>query len=397
MKKFPNSAQLCAGIAFLAPLLSVYAPLALAPLLSAAAVLFVTGWIAGRRADLVFIPSLLLLLTGIAVLAALSTFWTIDRAETLGRLPRPVLLFIAGTVFLCAAAALDAAARASIGRWMIAGLVLAIAALLLERGFGGVLAAKHLDGTNANAFLNLFNRGLTVCAILVWPAIMCTMRIRKVYGVAMGIALFASLFAFVNDAAIVAMIAGALTFGLVCAVPRIAGRLVTVVTVAVVLVVPFADRTLPPPKELFETMHLPRSTYHRLLIWHFASDHIVQRPLLGWGFNSSRAIPGGKSNLDVSEPALPLHPHNGALQLWLELGVGGALLGAGLLAAATEGARRFSRGRLEQAAATATISAALIVLLVSYGIWQSWWMSALFIAAGCAIIACGRPPSERTA
>ena len=37
------------------------------------------------------------------------------------------------------------------------------------------------------------------------------------------------------------------------------------------------------------------SAGHRLEIWHFAGQRIAERPLLGWGLDASRAIPGGNA------------------------------------------------------------------------------------------------------
>ena len=38
---------------------------------------------------------------------------------------------------------------------------------------------------------------------------------------------------------------------------------------------------------------LPNSFIHRLLIWDFTLNRIAERPLFGWGLDTSRAIPGG--------------------------------------------------------------------------------------------------------
>src|SRR5207302_8324015 len=73
------------------------------------------------------------------------------------------------------------------------------------------------------------------------------------------------------------------------------------------------------------------SAGHRLLIWSFTGEHIAERPLLGWGLDSSRAIPGGNSEIRPGQNWLSLHPHDAALQVWLELGMPGAVLVALLL------------------------------------------------------------------
>jgi O-antigen ligase len=78
---------------------------------------------------------------------------------------------------------------------------------------------------------------------------------------------------------------------------------------------------------------------------------------------------------------LPLHPHNGALQVWLELGGIGALIAAAL-AWSLGGAA--ARSRCPPAAAGALASAAVTAML-SFGAWQAWWIAAMLLAAAvCA-------------
>jgi O-antigen ligase len=147
---------------------------------------------------------------------------------------------------------------------------------------------------------------------------------------------------------------------------------------------------MPAPKQIFESIDLPRSAYHRLLIWEFATARIDERPILGWGLNTSRAIPGGQKNLDVSEKALPLHPHNAALQWRLELGILGSLFGAALFLVSTEMARRYAAGRVARAGAVAAIVSTSAIAMLSFGAWQTWWVSSIFLIAGFTILVCRR-------
>ena len=135
---------------------------------------------------------------------------------------------------------------------------------------------------------------------------------------------------------------------------------------------------------------LPNSAAHRLIIWDFTAQRIAERPILGWGMEASRAIPGGTGRPDLalreafgltSEPAaqwfagaqlLPLHPHNLALQVWLELGLVGAVLMAGLLGLLAWSART--------PAACGALAAGLVIAMLSYGAWQYWWVSGLLLA-----------------
>ena len=117
-----------------------------------------------------------------------------------------------------------------------------------------------------------------------------------------------------------------------------------------------------------------QSVQHRLEIWSFAGARNAERPLLGWGLDASRAIPGGTAPTDLGVPYLPLHPHNVTLQIWLELGIPGAALLAlfGVRLWLALGAAAWPRPYA--AAVVGSLVAAFTVSLGSYGLWQEWWI-----------------------
>ena len=122
---------------------------------------------------------------------------------------------------------------------------------------------------------------------------------------------------------------------------------------------------------------------HRLIIWQFALERFHEHPLLGWGLDSSRFLPGGNITIPGVEGAefMPLHPHNGFLQIWIEMGVPGVLL---LTACLVSHFRRLTACRTEGpflfGAAVAASFAFLAQGLLSYGAWQSWWIALAFLA-----------------
>lgn len=72
------------------------------------------------------------------------------------------------------------------------------------------------------------------------------------------------------------------------------------------------------------------SVVYRMHTWEFVLNRIHEKSLLGWGVGGSKLF-GGESSEIISDPlmgqlgeAIPLHPHNGVLQIWLELGALGA-------------------------------------------------------------------------
>ncbi|MFY8106873.1 MAG: O-antigen ligase family protein [Elstera sp.] len=137
------------------------------------------------------------------------------------------------------------------------------------------------------------------------------------------------------------------------------------------------------------------SAAHRLLIWTYADGLIDQRPWTGWGLDAARRLGAVAPEAAVPDcaraalgrdtvPLLPLHPHNGALQLWLELGLAGAvflpLLMIGLIRPL------FQRSPLERATATSAFAGASVPLLVSFGLWQGWWLAGLALLWGLVIL-----------
>jgi O-antigen ligase len=128
------------------------------------------------------------------------------------------------------------------------------------------------------------------------------------------------------------------------------------------------------------------SAGHRLLIWSFTGDRIAERPYFGWGLDASRSIPGGKAEIRPAQSWLPLHPHDSALQVWLELGAPGAALFAlfvGLLWLRLGDA---PWPRLYAAAAGGSLFAASVVAFSGWGIWQEWWLATLSLALFATIV-----------
>lgn len=66
--------------------------------------------------------------------------------------------------------------------------------------------------------------------------------------------------------------------------------------------------------------HLPASWAARIDIWSYAVSRALEKPWFGWGYESARLF----------DPHIPVHPHNLSLQAWLELGIPGLLMMAGL-------------------------------------------------------------------
>ena len=128
------------------------------------------------------------------------------------------------------------------------------------------------------------------------------------------------------------------------------------------------------------------------MIWSFAGERIAERPLAGWGLDAARGIPGGKDPIRPGETWLPLHPHNAPLQVWLELGVPGAVLFALLVALPWYGLAVVPWPRIFVAAAGTSLAIALIASLATYGIWQEWWVATLWFSLFSVLVMSRLPP-----
>lgn len=129
---------------------------------------------------------------------------------------------------------------------------------------------------------------------------------------------------------------------------------------------------------LFAWLHViaPPSWDHRLNIWAFSANQIVQHALRGWGIDASRTF----------GPAIPLHTHNSALQLWLELGSLGAALAAAFFAWILYRVVAWTgEDRRDGAMAAGALVSYLVIGGLSFGVWQEWWLALGALTA----IACG--------
>lgn len=108
---------------------------------------------------------------------------------------------------------------------------------------------------------------------------------------------------------------------------------------------------------------LPLSWSQRVGYWSHAADWISDHPLRGWGLDASRMF----------APGIQLHPHDDALQIWLELGLIGAVAAAVFWGLALTHLSRPTRD-LTTSAAGASLAAYLLFGGVNFGVWQEWWL-----------------------
>jgi O-antigen ligase len=332
-----------------------------------------------------------------------SAAWAPEPWRSLGLAARLAGLFGAGLALAAAVDGMIAPVRLS--RLLLAGYVVAIIMAVVDFASRGALTQPLSTRVYQPAWLN---QAANAFAILLMPcAAALAGRGRRVIALLFAVAGAATVFGLVGAAPKAALGAGLATatlFGIAGVRANGVAGAAAFVSVLLIVTAPltFARlQRLPLFSEFAE--NLKQSAEHRLLIWSFVGDRIDERPLLGWGLDASRALPGGRQPIRPGETWLPLHPHNAPLQLWLELGVPGAVLSALLAAIAWRSLAAVAWPRPFAVAAAGSLAAACVACLGTYGIWEEWWLAtlglALFLVLVLARVAAraadGVQPSEK--
>lgn len=383
-----------AGLGLLVPPFAVAAPQSLVLLLALAGVVSLVAAVRSREA---LVPARALWAIGaLVVWCAVGALWSIEpRTSILSGVRLATLAFV-GVHLMAAWGRLDAAQQRLVGGALVVGLAVAVVALLLE--YGGPHLVSRLVSAKAQGVLDggksVANRSAGIIVLLGGPAVFFALAAAWRWPAAvLAVLMITAVLISDNSTARVALAAALLAFAATMAVGRaalIAGR---VVAVLLVVALPILTAFIPDPHLSYGQWGWQHaSLHHRLSIWRFVGERIAEKPVLGWGMDAARTMPGGEDSITVTLPdgtrsleeqLLPLHPHNAILQVWLELGLPGALALAALLWWVI-GRVGHLPSRSAQAFGLGAVMAGLIIACASFGFWQSWWQAALWISAAMA-------------
>lgn len=178
-----------------------------------------------------------------------------------------------------------------------------------------------------------------------------------------------------GQSVVIAVVAGSVAFFLAYLRPLWAVYMGSVGSFFLILSTPAIKFFLFPTPSWSSYLTETSSLYHRFLIWDFAIARILEKPFCGWGWGMSRFIPGASEKAFQDMAFIPVHPHNNSIELWLELGGVGMVLGAGLVSFLFWQLHRFVEQRLYVATYTALLAALLILNSSSYSLWHAWWLA----------------------
>jgi O-antigen ligase len=363
-----------AALLFL-PLL-VVVPRGIAPLASVAG-LFGAGLLLSRDRQCVWRSALAVpaaLLVSLLVWGAVSAVWALDPLRSLEQAGRLAGLFAAALALAAAAGVVSAPRR--LAAFLFAGFVVALVMATADLATYGALSKPFSTRVYQPAWLN---QASVAFAILLLPTCAALSAARhRLPSLLFAVIGATTIFLLAGTAAKTALAAGA-PFALLCYYRRVSvARVAAVLAVVVIITAPLTFARLDRVSGFVHTADSVKlSAGHRLLIWSFVGDRIAEHAVRGWGLDSSRAIPGGRDPIRPDETWLPLHPHNAALQLWLELGVPGAVLFGLFSGWLWLALGRVAWPRLYAAAAGSSLAAAFAASAATYGVWQEWWEGSL--------------------
>jgi O-antigen ligase len=334
--------------------------------------------------------------------AAITALWAIEPLRALGTSVQIGAFVALGAAAARAVAGADDTDQRRFALTVAVGLALGLVVAGLDAASGNAIRAA-VRGLKEPTPGLVFGLKPAASAIALWLPLVAAVpglpRWLRAGGLLAGAAVLLLL---PGESARLAVLAGAVAGATAWAAPRLAPRALGGTLALAILLMPAVLG--PILAKGIRADGLAPSAAHRLLIWDFVGNRIAEHPLRGWGMEASRQIPGAKgppaaeqmARFGLDGPAspewlrgaelLPLHPHNLALQLWLELGLPGALLGAALawLLGLAAAASRWP------AVATAVYASGAVTALLSFGAWQEWWVGAELLAVA-AIAALPRP------
>jgi O-antigen ligase len=314
-------------------------------------------------------PFAIILFAGL-IWAAVSTLWSPyhpHKLEETTILKLCLQLPIYGAAVLCVRRADPALTRRAL-EWLAFGCAAFGLVLVLEAASQAALykALRVFYAPMLGPFAEARIGHSTYVLGAIWPlaALGGPPRWRPWLALAMFAGVAAASVAFGSDAPVVGLVLAPVVALGVWLWPRVGPRILAGLAAVLFLAMPAIVWAA---RRAFDYAALerdvPKTDSMRMDYWSHAIDWIALRPLKGWGLDASRAF----------GPGIKLHPHNVPLQVWLELGVVGAVLAAAFWSLAL--ARLSQPTRNLRAAATAACAALYLLFGVNFGVWQEWWLA----------------------
>ena len=371
----------------LSGLISIVAPKGMTVLISLAGAACFVVWCfdSHSRQRLPIAPTISLVL--LFTWAGVSSAWALDPISALTLTLRVTVICFLGMSLFQFLKTLEFDTRIRMENAFFLGYGLGVMALIIGYTYAQI-KGDSLWGNYASDPLTTLNNGAVVMTILYWPlfAILCK-RYHPVWALGGLILMTAGLSFLSSGASLLAIVTGGVASSVVYIFGRRAGIAVTACLVITMLTAPLLTTTFLKPEVLNQfSLGLPSSAQHRSAIWQFSVQKIDEKPLLGWGMDSSRSLPRETLKLSPSMEVMPLHPHNAALQIRLELGWLGTVIAAALIISIFVSMMNPAISRIQMAIRTGAGISYMAVGAVSFGVWQNWWIAVAWAVAAIVTV-----------
>lgn len=319
-------------------------------------------------------------------LGALSALWAVDPGEALERAWKTALVLIPGG-FLAATAARISLPEGKIRHLLPAIFILCGAALAAELWLDmpGYRLWNHIPG-DMRVRADRINRNVVFLVLAALPV--CLPMLADLRSNRRWLAACAGVVALVmtGTASQSAQLCLALALAVFFVFP-VRMRTAWIVLAALIAAAIFAAPWIAPPlfglfaeKAAHASILEDAWIANRLEIWDYVGRYIQKNPLYGFGMEATKAIQDFDTGQVYQRGKGILHPHNFALQLWIEFGISGALAGTALIVHALQIAGRepdILRRRIQ----ICTLTGLLSIGAMSYGLWQGWWLGLIVFCA----------------
>ena len=319
----------------------------------------------------------------ISVCALTSVFWSLNAVASLITVAKFVSVFLAMLILLDSVRSIEGDDKDLFIKVFLVSYFVAVVILCSETLSGAAVHGWFAGASGRAEYgLTVLNRAGIVLLLAAWPAALMMWQ-KNLYLLAFVAILAPAVAIFLgvsnsNTLAFIFAFTGALLAWILGPRLQMAAAIIFVVGI---LVAPIIAANLLKPERI--TPYFDEANYsalHRFHIWHFTGHRIAEKPILGWGMDAARRIPGGDKKLSGGGKMMEMHPHNATLQIWLELGAVGALIAAISIFVLWRSVSALADPAV-RSTATAMLLSALTVANLSFGIWQTWWMAVLAASA----------------
>lgn len=366
-------------LAFLMPFIGFVSSRAVSVLLPLFTILMAAAYLARTKDFAAFNSKAWFFIAALLALVAVTGFWAFDPGMAAERFGKIFFFTSLGLIlFLLAGTSGNNGALAR--KALMAGTIIAVAlyswAVVTEGGLYTLLSPD----SSWDAQFNAANKPANALVLLTGAIFIAAAAQGKTLGAWMLIAaLFIVMFFSPSQSSLAGMAVWIAAYGIARGAPGFARQLTSLGGAALILAMPFLFAglfALNPDRSLdWQAASLGA----RLDVYYAVGLQILQAPFLGHGIEAARFISDWPIEIIHMREGTFHHTHNGFLQLWLEFGLLGGALGAAGWFFFTRQVAHWSAAL--QPALIASLAAYFFVFSVTYGAWQSWWLSGIAMAA----------------